>query len=150
MKTKIKILIGVLMIFVLTITGCKTVVDQSGSSAQQLDPQRTAGVIRAIVPPAVRLAVAKYPDTTKWFLDAKVVICALSTSTNVSPSDLKTAIKSIGVREIQTPEINATIEAVYGIYSAYYADVVRQKLPAQQWCSPVLSALCESLGQGLE
>ena len=147
MKNKIKIgIIGLALFAGMFITGCAS---QTGSTAIQINPQSTASVIHAIVPPAVRLAVAKQPESAKWILDAQVVICSLSSSTNVSPASLKAAVASTGIKEIQTPEIEATIESIYGLYSAYYADVVAQKLNANQWCGPVLQAICESLTQGL-
>lgn len=148
MKTKIT-LIGIMAFALMMATGCRTVTNADGSTTQQLDPQRTANVIRAIVPPAVKIAEAQKPEVKKYLIDVQVVTCALTSSTNVSPASLKAAVESTGIKEIETPEIEATIQSIYAIYSAYYGDVVAQKLPAQEWCVPVLKAICDGVTEGL-
>lgn len=117
-----------------------------------LDPERTAEVIRAIIPAAVRLAIAREPDSRVWIHDAQLAVCAISDSKKVSPKDLKRAVKQSGVQQLQTPEAQAAIEAVYGIYTAYYGDVINQNLSARAQTAalvPVLKAICESLSEGL-
>ena len=143
MKFKILSAIG---LSVLLLTGCVT----TPTGQRQLDPQRTAAVIKTIVPPATRYAIAKEPQCRQWLVDVKVAICTLSESGKVTPDDLKTAVASTGINEIQTPESQAAIQAVYGIYEAYFADVTAQKLDQVQWLSPVLNAICDGLNDGLQ
>ena len=140
-------------------SGCKTTTTVSqgpdGSSVTNsvttIDPARTSAVIKAIIPPAVRLAVTKEPKSYKWITDAQIAICALSASTNVTPALLK-AVVTQATGQAPTPEVQATAESIYGIYAAYWQDVVLAKTDQNAQLAalrPVLEALCESLTIGL-
>jgi len=117
-----------------------------------VDPVRTSQAIRAMVPPLVRLAVTLNTNVTAWVVDAKVGICMLSESTNVAPADLKIILAQTGLAHVQTPEVEAAVEAIYGIYSAYWGDAINKQLSGNERLAamvPVLQSICEALGAGL-
>src|SRR5690349_7388698 len=145
---KIILIIGVVSLTAITFTGCvtKQVVNQrpvvttnpdgstvtnivsTTNSVTTIDPVRTSNAIRAIVPPAVKLTITESTNARPIITDIKIVICGLASTTHVSPEDLKIAVDSTGIKSIQTPEIEAAIQTVYAIYSAYYGDVVNERL----------------------
>lgn len=119
------------------------------NTVTHLDPQRTANAIQAIIPPAVQLAVAEQPAAREYIVKAQIAVCTAAAAGNLTPDQLKAAVDATGVKELQTPEAQAAISAVFGIYQAYYGDVVAQKLNQNQWLQPVLSAICKGLSDGL-
>ncbi len=143
-----------LLIFVpfLLLAGCATRTVPAGDGTivtiRQFDPDRTATVLRTMLPPAVRIAVAKEPQVAPWILDAKVAVCALVDSGKVTPADLKAAVGSTGIKEIDTPESQALIESAFAIYSAAYSDAISKHLDATNMI-PVLKGICDGLNDGL-
>lgn len=142
------------------LVGCTTVENHTTNPdgsittnfVKTIDAQRTATAIRNVVPPAVSLACLESTNARPYISDARVAICALADSGKVTPQDLKGAVDSSGVKSIQTPEIEVAITTVYGIYSAYYGDVINQQLSKNAQTAalvPVLQALCDAIGQGL-
>jgi hypothetical protein len=116
---------------------------------KKLDPQRTAKAIKAIIPPAVTFAVKQEPSSRVYIAKAQAAICFSAAAGKFSPEELKAAIEATGIKEIQTPEVEAALQAVYGIYDAYYGDVIAQKLNQNEWLIPVLTAMCDGLTDGL-
>jgi hypothetical protein len=152
--------IAALAAAVITLTGCvtKQTVTQTSpgvfatNTVTTIDPVRTSAAIHSIVPGGVELAVSKAPNVRPYIVDAQVAICSLTDSTNLSPDALKAVVAQTGIQQIQTPEIETVIASVYGLYSAYYGDVINQQLDKNAQTAalvPVLQAICESLGEGL-
>lgn len=156
MKNLISISIAAVLWLLLT-TGCTTTQQithwpdgtSTTNAVKQLDPQKTASAIRFIIPSAVTIAVAHEPSAREYIAKAQVAICFAASAGQTSPDQLKAAVNATGVREIQTPEAQTAITAVYGIYEAYYGDVIAQKLDQNQWLIPVLRAICDGLTEGL-
>jgi hypothetical protein len=159
MKKLLTALIGVSVTIALAfaIAGCTTTTkitnNPDGTSVTNtvthLDPQRTSTVIKAIIPPAVVLAVNQEPATRQYLEKAQIAVCAAASAGKFSPDELRAAIDATGVKEIQTPEVQAAIQSIYGIYEAYYGDVVAAKLNGNEWLVPVLTAICDGLRDGL-
>jgi hypothetical protein len=136
----------------LMLAGCSTVTSPTGVVTQTFDAQKTASVMRAVIPPAVQFADANAPQYAQYIVAAQVVTCGLVGSTNVTPTAIQTALNATGINEIKTPEIEGVTATVYGIYTAFYADLVTAHLPQSEIVtntSIVLQAVCDSLTQGL-
>jgi hypothetical protein len=121
-------------------SGCAT---NPTTGQRTFDADRTATILRTILPPAVKIAIAKEPQAAPWILDAKVAVCALIDTDKVAPADLKSAIASTGIKEIQTPEIQAVIESAFAVYSAAYSDAVSKHLEPEM--KTVLEGFCDGL-----
>jgi hypothetical protein len=119
------------------------------NTVTKLDPARTSKAIHAIITPATSLAVSEEPKVRPYVEKAQVAICTAAAAGKYSPDELKAAINATGINEIKTPEVQAALQSVYGIYDAYFGDVVAQKLNQNDWLIPVLSSICESLKDGL-
>ncbi len=141
----------------MVIVGCSTtekvITLPDGSTATntttRLDPVRTSNAIKAILPTAVTFAISQEPSSRVYIEKAQLAVCATASAGKFSPDELKAAIEATGVKEIQTPEVQTAIQAIYGIYQAYYGDVVAAKLNQNEWLVPVLSAICDGLRDGL-
>lgn len=138
--------IGLMLIlsFSLFFTACRTASD----GTRQFDATRTATVLRTMLPPAVKVAVSQEPSVKPWIRDAQVAVCLLVDTGNVTPGDLKAAIATTGIREINTPESQAVIESVFAIYAATYSDAVAKHLDPTNMV-PVLKGICDGLSDGL-
>lgn len=145
MKTKLR---PVLLALALC-AGCSTVDPTTGQRVPP-DPAKTVAAIRAVVPPAVALAVAEEPRTRVYFAAAVVVIQTLEAKGPVSPQALQDALAGIGVKELRTDEARVAVAAALGIYSAFWGDAVSAKLDAAAFAGPVLSALREALIIGIQ
>ena len=161
MKIKNLFMIGLaaLLAGVLT-TGCKTTstvtVHPDGSSTTNtvthFDATSTVKVMHQIIPPAVKYADQATPQYQQYIVDAQVAACSLVGSTNVTPDALKSVMESTGINGIKTPEIEGVVTSVYGIYSAFYDDLVTAHLPQNQIVDSMtvlLQGLCDSLTEGL-
>lgn len=139
------------------ITGCMTernvITSPDGTSVTntvtKLDPVRTGKAIKAIITPATTFAVNEVPEARPYLEKAQVAICTAAAAGKYSPEELKAAVDATGINEIKTPEVQAAIQSVYGIYDAYYGDVLFQKLNQNEWLIPVLTSICQSLKDGL-
>lgn len=150
--TPIKVIVGfcfalILFCIVSLFTGCVSTQNTDGTVTRKFDAERTAQVLENMLPPAVKLAVAKEPKSMEWITSAKFVICTLADSGKVTPQDLKSALAVTHIEEIQTPEIQAVIESVFGIYKAAYADSVTAGMQPQM--ATVLRGICAGLSEGL-
>lgn len=139
------------------LTGCATTQNitqfPDGTSVTnvvtKLDPARTAAALRVIVVTGTRIAVTQDPESREYLSKAQLAICTAAAAGQVSPEQLKSAVDATGIKELKTPEAQVAISSVYGIYQAYYGDVVAQKLNQNEWLVPVLAAICEGLSDGL-
>lgn len=172
MKKTVLTLMALLLVSSIFLMGCRTTekvtnntvvtTDPTGvtstntvsvtNSVTTIDPVRTSAAIKAIVPPVVRLAIAQKPDLKQYFVDAKVAVCTLTSSTNVSPTDLKLVVAQTKLTQLQTPEVQAAIESIFGIYSAVWGDALNKQLSSNERLAvmvPILQSICEALGEGL-
>jgi hypothetical protein len=145
----------------LPLTACKTtektIVWPDGSTTteqvRQFDPDRTAQAVRAIVPSAVKLAIAKEPKARGYIEKAQLAVCSIvAAQKDLSPESLRLAVKATGLNDLETPEVQAAVATVYGIYQAYFSDVLQQQFSdneTMQNLSVVLLAVCDALSEGL-
>jgi flagellar biosynthesis component FlhA len=66
----------------------------------------------------------------------------------LSPDTLQKALADIGPEVLKTVEAQAAVDAVQALYSAFYADVVAQKLSEKE-LDHVLRALSSAILRGL-
>jgi hypothetical protein len=137
-------------------TGCKTTATTTVSGGvtntvqtTSLDPERTAGVIQALVPAGVALAAEKDTNSIAYFRASSILLHALVDNGATDPAQVKATLDTISVKELRTPEAAAVTQAALGIYQAYFADVVARKLDNNQWLVPVLTAIAEGIDAGL-
>ncbi len=157
-----RLLIGVaaLGLAAVLFTGCTTVTTVTpgpgGASVtnqvQHFDPVKVVKVMHQVVPPAVRYANATTPQYRTYIVDAQVAACLLVGSTNVTPANIAAVFAQTGINSIQTPEIEGVTASVYGIYSAFYDDLIAAHLPQTEVVADmtiVLQGICDSLTEGL-
>ena len=147
-----KVLMLLLMLGGMSLTGCSTVQNANGTVTRQFDANKTVSVLHAIIPPAVRFATTTAPQYRVLIVDAQVAACTLVGSSNVTPANIKVVFDQTGINSIKTPEIEGVTATVYGIYSAFYDDLVTAHLPQNEIMTDmtiVLQGLCDALTQGL-
>ncbi len=161
MKSKINLIgLAAILLAGVLFTGCATgpqvVTNPDGSTVtntvRHFDPVKTAKVMHQIIPPAVRYADATVPQYRPLIVDAQVAACALVGSTNVTPENIKAVFAQTGINDVQSPEIQGVTVTVYGLYSAFYDDLVTAHLPQNEIVFDmriVLQGICDSLSAGL-
>lgn len=152
MKIKLSFILAGLICAASILTGCNTVTTTNANGTRSFDAQKTAKVIKTVIPPAVVYADQNAVQYRKFIVDAQVVACSLVGSTNVSPDEIKIAFASTGINEIQSPEIEGVTATVYGLYSSFYDDLISAHLPQDQIVTNatiVIQAICDGLSQGL-
>lgn len=113
-----------------------------------LNLNATTNFIALIVPPAVRLAVAKEPKAVPYLKDFVTAI-ALMSNTNLSPAALSNVLASTGIAALNTPEVTAAVDVVVGLYTQYYGNVVAQKLDQVAYLVPILQSIATAITAGL-
>jgi len=138
------------------IQGCtttsKTVVTNGQTNVVQtttLDADRTAALVREILPVGVSVAVKQDPNSVAYFEAAEVVINAALDSGNYDAATLSDSLGKISVKELRTPEAEASIQAALGIYRAFFAKAVTDKVDQAAWVAPVLRAISDGIKAGL-
>lgn len=158
MKHTKLLLIGAALFAAVITTGCMGVQKVSinpitgiseTNTVEQLDPNKVATGLKTIIPGAVKLVPSQYRI---YVVDAQGAACSLIGSTNVTPDDINAIFNQTGIASIKTPEVEGVTVTIYGIYSAFYDDLVLAHLPQNQIVADmtiVLQGICDSLTTGL-
>ncbi len=160
MKTKLSVIALVAMLAgsIYFGSGCRTVTSTeviNGTTNQvtrtELDPERMAGAIRAVIPAGVAIAIDKDPNSEAYLRATAVVLRAVVERGEYDPAQVERTLDTISVKELRTTEAKAVIAAALGMYRAYVADVVSAKLEGEagQWVRPVLKAIADGLWDSL-
>jgi uncharacterized lipoprotein YajG len=127
------------------LTQCTTTQD----GTRVFDPVKATAVVNVTVPSAVRIAVSKEPKSVQYFRLVSTTIDLLTLgSSDLSPDTLQKALADIGPEVLKTAEAQAAVDAVQALYSAFYADIVAQKLSEKE-LNNVLRALSSAILRGL-
>lgn len=160
MKTKLSVVViaALLAGSIYCGSGCKTVTSTevvngvtNEVSRTTLDPERTAGAIRAIVPAGVAIAIEKDPNSEAYLRATAILLRAVVSQGQYDPDQVESTLRTISVKELRTTEAKAVIAAALGMYRAYVADVVSAKLGGEtgQWVLPVLKAIADGIFDSL-
>ncbi len=164
MNTTSKIIAGMALLASLALAGCSTTTEISTTTGtngvpvvitnmvRHFDAVKTAKVMHQVIPAAVVYANKSVPQYRQYIVDAQVAACALVGSTNVSPASIHAIFEQAGINNIRAPETEGVAATVYGIYSAFYDDLVTARLPQNEIVANMtvlLQAICDSLSEGL-
>ena len=113
------------------------------------DSVKATAVVNVTVPSAVRIAVSKEPKSVQYFRLVSTTIDLLTLgSSDLSPDTLQKTLADTGPEVLKTAEAQAAVDAVQALYSAFYADIVAQKLSEKE-LNNVLRALSSAILRGL-
>lgn len=134
-----------LSVILLASTGCKTT-----PGAAVFDPVKASNVINITVPSAVRLGVSKEPRATPYLTAVAEAIEVFSKGKVFDVEEFQKLLDdtALGIDALKTPEARAVLDTLSALYTAYYADVVQQKLDKASLI-PVLQAISNSIRKGL-
>ena len=131
-----------LSLILFTNIGCST-------SDKQLLLSETPTLITAIVPPAVKVGIAKQPKMVPYLTDVALAIDTFALGQDLSPAALQTVIASAKVKELETPEAVNIVNASLALYKAYYNTAVTNKVASVDNLVPILKALSSAITQGI-
>jgi hypothetical protein len=152
---------AVIVIFAWLSAGCVSestvtpVKQADGSTILQTNTVRTLDTnavitgINGVVPGAVRLACAKDANARPYFQQAQVLLTALADSGVVDPNVIQASLSNISIRELRSDEAIIAEQAALALYDAFAAQVVNQRLDRVTWLRPVLAAVANAIGRGL-
>lgn len=125
------------LILLLAITGCGTV-----------GKVITPGTVQSGTSAGVRFGLTKYPSATPAVRVAVEVICSAANGTNVSPTEIVSAIESSNYENLKTPEAIFITQGIITLYSSAWNSFASDAV-AQSEALPYLQAICNGGRDGL-
>ena len=113
----------------------------------------TCALVVAVGTPLMPQAVQACPECKVWFgVAAGVINWLLAGGGPLDPDTVAGALAAARVRlpQAEVTEVRAVTEALAGVYHAYAAKVIAQKLDQTQFLRPVLQAIADLLQAGAQ
>lgn len=149
---------GLLSIFaagigVIFLSGCTTTTTTTPAgqtvTTTMLDTNAVISAIQNVVPAAVKAAVNKDPNCGPYLKQVAVLFRAAAMRGDFDPKMIQDSLSQISIKELRTDEAALAEQAALGLYQAFAAQVVSQKLDQVVWLRPVLDALSRAIVAGL-
>lgn len=108
----------------------------------------TPGTVQSGTAAGVRYGLTKFPSATPAVRIASEVVCSMSNSTNISPTEIVAAIESSNYENLKTPEAIFIVQGVITLYSSAWNSFASDAV-AQSEALPYLQAICNGSRDGL-
>lgn len=128
--------------------GCKTtatVTNGVTNTVTTLDASKMSASVEILVAASVPFAIEKDTNCIPYLRAAAVVFKAAAESGKYDSAQVESALDSISVNELRTPEAQAGVKAALAVYQVYLGEIVSAKLDATTWAKPLLEAIANGI-----
>jgi len=112
--------------------------------------KKAPALIESVIPTAVRYGIDRQPKSKPYLVALATVIDGFALGKDLSPVALRQAIKTLKVKELETPEALAVVDSVVNLYKVFFDAAVVDKIATVENLTPILNALSKAIVKGLE
>lgn len=117
-------------------TGCKT-------------PAMTQAVVQTTVATGVAFGIQKSPQAIPYLKAATPIVCSAASGTNISPTEVISAIEAANIDGLKTPEAVIIMNGALSLYVVLYEEYGVDALKNQAQLKAYLQGTCNGLELGL-